>query len=129
MRRQATLSRQFSPQREPGRFHGWVRIRVRRSVNEAQPHLASLGVLWPCTNWTRAPSNMRLMNHLKDPLDDLGAGVLAQPVGEDLRGPVGQNIDDPVGFHINEEGSVGTALSESELVDTEYAQGPIWSGW
>ncbi|MFD5572685.1 hypothetical protein [Streptomyces cadmiisoli] len=69
------------------------------------------------------------MNRLKDPLDNLGAGVLAQPVGEDLRGPVGQNIDDPVGFHIDEEGSVGTALSESELVDTEYAQGPIWNGW
>lgn len=55
--------------------------------------------------------------------DDLGAWMLAQPSGEGLGGTVGQNIHDSTGLHVNEDGSVGAAPAEGELVDAEHARG------
>ncbi|GLX38229.1 hypothetical protein Sros01_43020 [Streptomyces roseochromogenus] len=57
------------------------------------------------------------------PSDDLRTGVLAQPGGERLGGAVAQDVHDAAGLDVDQEGSVGAALAEGELVNAQDPRG------
>ncbi len=57
--------------------------------------------------------------------DDLGTGVLAKPGGEGFRGPAGQDVNDTAGLDVDQQGAVGAASAEGELVDAQHPRRPF----
>lgn len=51
--------------------------------------------------------------------------MVAQPGCEGLGGAAGQDVHDGAGLRVDEDGSVGVALAEGELVDTENPRGTV----
>lgn len=51
--------------------------------------------------------------------DDLHLGVAAQPCGQRLGVPAGKYVEWSAGRQIDEEGGVGIALAQSEVVDAQ----------
>jgi hypothetical protein len=52
---------------------------------------------------------------------DLGAGMLAQPVGEGVGLPVGQQLQRAVGGHVDQHTAVDVAAAQREVVDPEHS--------
>jgi hypothetical protein len=54
------------------------------------------------------------------PADDLGAGMLAQPVGEGVGFPVGKQVHRAVAVDVDQDGAVAVAAAQREVVDAEH---------
>lgn len=60
------------------------------------------------------------------PADGLGTGMVIEPGRERLGGAVGKHIHDPADLDVDEDGAVGAALAEGELVDPQHPRGAVW---
>jgi hypothetical protein len=56
------------------------------------------------------------------PADDLGARVLAQPLGEGGGLAVGQHVDPTVGDRVDHDGCVAVPASQCDVVDAEHSR-------
>src|ERR671920_1754779 len=55
--------------------------------------------------------------------DDADAAVVLKPVGQRRGAPVRQQVDDAMPLQVDENGSVGLALAQRPVVDTQDARG------